>query len=115
MEFGMFHEFPSLPGRTESEAFDEAMDQVDAAERLGLDVVAPPELHFEPRRSMLTAPLSMTSAIAGRTRRIKIGLAVQVLPLCHPLRLAEEAATGAHISAGRLSFGVRRRGVPRAC
>jgi hypothetical protein len=28
MEFGMFHEFPSLPGRTESEAFDEAMEQV---------------------------------------------------------------------------------------
>ena len=32
MEFGMFHEFPSLPGRSESEAFDEAMEQVDAAE-----------------------------------------------------------------------------------
>ena len=30
MEFGMFHEFPSLPGRTDSEAFDEAMEQVEA-------------------------------------------------------------------------------------
>ena len=39
MEFGMFHEFPSLPGRTDSEAFDEAMEQVDAAERLQLDVM----------------------------------------------------------------------------
>ena len=39
MEFGMFHEFPSLPDRSESEAFDEAMEQVDAAERLGLDVM----------------------------------------------------------------------------
>mgnify|MGYP003694399441 CR=1 FL=1 len=38
MEFGMFHEFPSLPGRSETEAFDEAMAQVDAAERWGLDV-----------------------------------------------------------------------------
>src|SRR6516164_9362488 len=35
MEFAYFHEFPSLPGRTESEAFDEAMEQTDAAERLG--------------------------------------------------------------------------------
>src|SRR5204863_4166840 len=93
MEFGMFHEFPSLPGRSESEAFDEAMEQVDAAERLGLDVMWLAELHFEPRRSVLSAPLSIASAIAGRTRRIKIGIAVQVLPLCHPLRLAEEAAT----------------------
>jgi len=111
MEFGMFHEFPSLPGRSESEAFDEAMEQVDAAERLGLDVMWLAELHFEPRRSVLSAPLSIASAIAARTRRIKIGIAVQVLPLCHPLRLAEEAATVDQLSHGRLLFGVGRSGV----
>src|ERR1700746_1578285 len=38
MEFGMFHEFPSLPGRTESEAFDEAMEQVEAAAGARCDV-----------------------------------------------------------------------------
>jgi alkanesulfonate monooxygenase SsuD/methylene tetrahydromethanopterin reductase-like flavin-dependent oxidoreductase (luciferase family) len=111
MEFGMFHEFPSLPGRRESEAFDEAMEQVDAAERLGLDVMWLAELHFEPRRSVLSAPLSIASAIAARTRRMKIGIAVQVLPLCHPLRLAEEAATVDQLSHGRLIFGVGRSGV----
>jgi alkanesulfonate monooxygenase SsuD/methylene tetrahydromethanopterin reductase-like flavin-dependent oxidoreductase (luciferase family) len=111
MEFGMFHEFPSLPGRTESEAFDEAMAQVDAAERLGLDVMWLAELHFEPRRSVLSAPLSIASAITARTKRIKIGIAVQVLPLCHPLRLAEEAATVDQLSHGRLIFGVGRSGV----
>jgi alkanesulfonate monooxygenase SsuD/methylene tetrahydromethanopterin reductase-like flavin-dependent oxidoreductase (luciferase family) len=111
MEFGMFHEFPSLPGRSESEAFDEAMEQVDAAERLGLDAIWLAELHFEPRRSLLSAPLSIASAIAARTRRIRIGIAVQVLPLCHPLRLAEEAATVDQLSRGRLIFGVGRSGV----
>jgi len=111
MEFGMFHEFPSLPGRTEAEAFDEALAQVDAAEALGLDVMWLAELHFEPRRSVLSAPLSIASAIAARTRRIKIGIAVQVLPLCHPLRLAEEAATVDQLSHGRLIFGVGRSGV----
>jgi alkanesulfonate monooxygenase SsuD/methylene tetrahydromethanopterin reductase-like flavin-dependent oxidoreductase (luciferase family) len=110
-EFGMFHEFPSLPGRSESEAFDEAMEQVDAAERLGLDVMWLAELHFEPRRSLLSAPLAIASAIAARTRRIKIGIAVQVLPLCHPLRLAEEAATVDQLSHGRLILGVGRSGV----
>src|SRR5215467_6878798 len=111
MEFGMFHEFPSLPGRSDSEAFDQAMEQVDAAERWGLDVMWLAELHFEPRRSVLSAPLSIASAIAARTRQIKIGIAVQVLPLCHPLRLAEEAATVDQLSHGRLIFGVGRSGV----
>src|SRR6202008_1073214 len=113
MEFGMFHEFPSLPGRAESEAVDEAMEQVDAAERLGLDVMWLAELHFEPRRSVLSAPLAIASAIAARTSRMKIGIAVQVLPLCHPLRIAEEAATVDQISHGRLIFGVGRSGLPR--
>ena len=44
---------------------------------------------------------------------MKIGIAVQVLPLCHPLRLAEEVATLDHISGGRLIFGVGRSGFPR--
>ena len=93
MEFGMFHQFPSSPGRSDSDTFAEAFEQIDAAEELGLDVMWLAELHFDPQRSVLSAPLSIASAIAARTRRIKIGIAVQVLPLCHPLRLAEEAAT----------------------
>jgi alkanesulfonate monooxygenase SsuD/methylene tetrahydromethanopterin reductase-like flavin-dependent oxidoreductase (luciferase family) len=71
------------------------------------------ELHFDPARSVLSAPLCIASAIAARTQRMKIGLAVQVLPLCHPLRLAEEAATVDQISQGRLIFGVGRSGVAR--
>ena len=111
MEFGMFHEFPSMPGRGETEMFDEAMEQVDAAERWGLDVMWLAEIHFAPERTYLSSPLAIASAIAGRTERMKIGIAVQVLPLCHPLRLAEEAATVDQISRGRLIFGVGRSGV----
>src|SRR5256885_16805644 len=110
MEFGMFHEFPSMPGRGETEMFDESMAQIDAAERWGLDVMWLAEIHFAPERTYLSAPLSIASAIAARTRRIKIGIAVQVLPLCHPLRLAEEAATVDQLSHGRLIFGVGRSG-----
>src|SRR5271155_243382 len=113
MEFGMFHQFPSLPGRTDAETFAEAFEQIDAAEELGLDVMWLSELHFDPKRSVLSAPLSIASAIAARTRRIKIGIAVQVLPLCHPLRIAEEGATVDQISHGRLIFGVGRSGLPR--
>ncbi len=113
MEFGVFHEFARRPGQSEAGAFAEAFEQADAAERWGLDVLWLAELHVAPERSVLSAPLTVGAAIAARTTRMKIGIAVQVLPLCHPLRLAEEAATVDHISHGRLIFGVGRSGFPR--
>ena len=81
--------------------------------RAGLDVMWLAELHSAPERSVLAAPLNIASAIATRTKRMKIGIAVQVLPLCHPLRIAEEATTVDHISHGRLILGVGRSGFPR--
>jgi alkanesulfonate monooxygenase SsuD/methylene tetrahydromethanopterin reductase-like flavin-dependent oxidoreductase (luciferase family) len=110
MEFGMSHEFQCPPGASAAEAFQQSFEQVDAAERWGLDAMWLAELHFAPERSVLASPLILASAIAQRTRRMKIGTAVQVLPLCHPLRLAEEVATIDQISQGRLIFGVGRSG-----
>jgi alkanesulfonate monooxygenase SsuD/methylene tetrahydromethanopterin reductase-like flavin-dependent oxidoreductase (luciferase family) len=113
MEFGMFHEFQRRQGQSEAEAFAESFTQVDEAEAAGLDVMWLAELHNAPERSVLAAPLNIATAVAARTRRMRIGIAVQVLPLCHPLRIAEEATTVDHISHGRLIFGVGRSGFPR--
>ncbi len=113
MNFGMFTDFHIRPQSTQSEAFDESFKQIEAAEELGVDAVWLAEHHFSPERSVLASPLVIASAIAARTQRIRIGLAVQVLPLTNPLRVAEEAATVDHISKGRFDFGVGRSGLTK--
>src|SRR6202049_2245019 len=117
MEFGSFMEFPPITAdggaKGDSAAFDRALDEIETAERLGLDAVWLAELHGAPERSVMSAPMMVASAIAARTSRIRIGIAVQVLPLSHPLRLAEEAATIDQISHGRLIYGIGRSGVVR--
>src|SRR5438067_7686293 len=117
MEFGSFMEFPPAigPGASgdRSAAFDRALAEVETAEQVGLDAVWLAELHGAPERSVMSAPMMVASAIAARTSTIRIGIAVQVLPLSHPLRLAEEAATIDQISHGRLIYGIGRSGVVR--
>src|SRR3954451_11306126 len=113
MKFGSFMEFPPVANSGETAAFEQALAEVEEAERVGLDAVWLAELHGAPERSVLSSPMMLASAIGARTSRIKIGLAVQVLPLSHPLRLAEEAATVDQISHGRLIYGIGRSGVVR--
>ena len=112
MEIGLFTEFQSPPGMDEAQAFDESLAQMTAAEELGFDSVWLAEIHFQKGRSVLSSPLVIATAIAARTRRVRIGIAVQILPLAHPLHLAEDVATVDHLSKGRLDFGVGRSGLP---
>ncbi len=111
MKFGLFLEFPSPQGGTEHDAFRDAFDLVDRAEEQGVDSVWLAEYHFNPGR-VLASPVTICSAIAARTERIRIGLAVLLLPLGNPIRIAEEIATLDHISEGRVEFGVGRGTFP---
>ena len=125
MHLGLVMECDYRYGTTQEEAFEEAFALMGTAETGGLDGVWLAERHFAaPGRpldafgagipSIASVPLVLASAIAARTTRVRIGLAVSVLPLCHPIRMAEEAATVDQISKGRLDFGVGRSGFPRA-
>ena len=114
MHFGIFMEFGSRPGLSEAESFQEGFRLVDSAEDMGLDGVWLAELHFNPARSVLSAPIIVGSSIATRTQRLRIGMAVHVLPLSNPLRIAEEIATLDQISEGRFEFGVGRSGFARS-
>ena len=108
MNFGIFTMFSARETSTQHEIFQEWFDVVDVAEDMEIDTFWLGESHFRPNRAMLASPLIGASAVAARTKKIGIGLAVQVLPLANPLRVAEEAAIVDHISEGRLVFGVGR-------
>ena len=112
MELGLFFEFYLRPGTSHAEAFEEAFDQIEMADRLGLDSIWLAEHHFSPDRSVLSSPLMIANAVANRTERVRVGTAVEVLPLANPVRLAEEVATLDHLSGGRFEFGIGRSGSP---
>ncbi len=107
MEFGIFAGLHTREGHSEAEAFDEWLGIAQLAEDVGIDCFWLAEFHFR-RRSILSAPLVLASAIAARTKRMKVGIAVQLLPLANPVHLAEETATLDHVSKGRFVLGIGR-------
>lgn len=109
MDFGIFLDLQVRPGSTQEEIFRETFDLVQLADDAGLDTVWLGESHFN-RNRPLSAQLVIASSIASRTKRLRVGTAVQVLPLCPALRIAEEAATVDQISQGRFELGVGRSG-----
>ena len=116
---GLTMECDYRQGRTQREAFAEAFQTAQSAEDWGFDGVWLAERHFAPPGiagipSVVSAPLIFATAIAARTTRLRIGTAVLVLPLGHPVRMAEEIATLDHISQGRFDLGIGRSGFPRS-
>ena len=112
MEFGIFYQLPCNPGQDPADRYSDMIGAAQLADRLGFDSVWLAELHFNPRFSVMPAPLLAAAAIAQTTTRIKIGTAVNLLPLHSPIRLAEEVATLDVLSKGRTIFGIGRGSNP---
>jgi len=112
MEFGVFYQLPSAVDQTPAARIQDTIAQCQLADELGFDAAWLAELHFNPRFSVMPAPLMIGSAIAQVTKRIRIGNAVNLLPLHQPVRLAEEVATLDVLSNGRAIFGVGRGSMP---
>jgi len=111
MEFGLFLEFSGAEGEDEAKVFQRGFSLIDEAESMGVESVWLPEYHFIPF-SVLSSPLAVATAVAARTKKIRIGFGVYLLPLANPLKVAEEVATLDHISNGRVEFGVGRGTFP---
>jgi natural product biosynthesis luciferase-like monooxygenase protein len=108
MRFGLFYEMQGASGRSDRTLYEEHLREFEVADAAGYDCLWLAELHFNRDYSILPAPLLLGAAAAQRTKRIRIGSGVAVLPINNPLRLAEEIATLDILSGGRVDFGVGR-------
>jgi len=107
MEFGLVYDFrnPAPWQRPWAELYAETLDHVRAVEAMGFDTVWLTEHHFIDD-GYLPSVMTMAGALAARTSRVSIGAgSVMLLPLHHPLRVAEDAAVLDILSDGRLRLG----------
>jgi len=111
VKFGTFYFFQAPPGHTHTDVIRNELTQMEWAEELGFDEVWLTEHHFIDY-GLAVDPATLASAVAARTRRVRIGLAAAILPFHHPLRLAEQMALVDIISNGRLDLGVGRGNRP---
>lgn len=77
-----------------------------AADQLGFDVGWIAQHHLQQTDGRLPSPFPFLAAAAERTKQIRLGTAVVILPLEHPVRLAEDAAVVDTLSGGRLELGI---------
>jgi len=110
MKFGIFyeHQLPR-PWQEDSERqlLQDALDQVELADKLGFDVVWEVEHHFLEEYSHSSAPEVFLAAASQRTKRIRLGHGIVQTPppFNHPARVAERIATLDLVSNGRVEFG----------
>jgi alkanesulfonate monooxygenase SsuD/methylene tetrahydromethanopterin reductase-like flavin-dependent oxidoreductase (luciferase family) len=112
MQFGTYYFLQATPGRSAADIVADEVEQMVLSERLGFDSVWLTEHHYADY-GISSAPNVLLATVAARTERVKLGMAVWVLPFHHPLRLAEETATLDILSRGRLLVGLGRGNRPQ--
>lgn len=110
MRFGYFDNIhdPSQK-RDYSDLIAEMRERATFLDEAGFDIYWLPEHHFSIwGRELLANPLMMSTDIAARTSKIRIGLGAAIIGFWHPIRLAEDLALLDHLTGGRLEIGVGR-------
>ncbi len=110
MKFGIFYEHqiprPWAEG-AELKLFQDALDQVELADKLGIDHAWEVEHHFLEEYSHSSAPEVFLAAASQRTKNIRLGHGIVLMPpnYNHPARIAERLATLDLVSNGRVDWG----------
>src|SRR3954449_5679306 len=110
MRFGIFYEH-QLPrpwdGGAEQRLISDALEQIELADRLGIDYVWEVEHHFLEEYSHSSASEGFLAAASQRTERIRLGFGIVAIPpgYQHPARVAEKVAMLDLVSNGRCEFG----------
>jgi alkanesulfonate monooxygenase SsuD/methylene tetrahydromethanopterin reductase-like flavin-dependent oxidoreductase (luciferase family) len=109
IQCGVFLFTAQFPGMSHREVLSSALEYTTAAERCGYDEAWITEHHFIPY-GICPSAMTMAGFLLGHTSRLRVGTAVSLLPLHHPVHLAEQAALLDHLSGGRLNLGIGRGG-----
>src|SRR5207245_8526213 len=110
MQFGIFYQHqlprPWVAG-AELKLFQDALDQVELADKVGIDYAWEVEHHFLEEYSHSSAPEVFLAAASQRTKRIRLGHGIVLMPppYNHPARVAERIAMLDLVSGGRVEFG----------
>jgi alkanesulfonate monooxygenase SsuD/methylene tetrahydromethanopterin reductase-like flavin-dependent oxidoreductase (luciferase family) len=109
MDFGLFFLMQRDEAWSEQAVYDSGLEQMLAAEALGYHSVWIAEHHFNDY-GLCPAPPVLAAFVAARSRALRLGMGVSLLPLHHPVDLAEQLATLDVVSGGRLDVGIGRGG-----
>jgi alkanesulfonate monooxygenase SsuD/methylene tetrahydromethanopterin reductase-like flavin-dependent oxidoreductase (luciferase family) len=109
MEFAIWDNTGPRPGSSPGDVYRQHLDEIALADAGGFDHYWFFEHHLSPT-ALMPAPNLMIAAAAGRTRRMRLGNMVNVLPYRNPLLLAEEVAMLDSLTGGRLDVGIGRGG-----
>ena len=109
MDFGLFYLMQRDDQWSERAVYDSGLEQMLAAEALGYSSVWIAEHHFNDY-GLCPVPPVLAAFLAARTRALRLGMGVSLLPLHHPVDLAEQLAVLDVVSGGRLDVGIGRGG-----
>jgi len=107
MKWGMFLNTAKPPELTEREVLENAVYYAQVAEETGFESAWVLEHHFT-NYGLCGSPMVMASFVLGATKRLRVGTAINILPIEHPVRLAEQTALLDHMSNGRFTLGLGR-------